>query len=135
MSHPLAAIEKTLMKPELPAFGVGDHVSVGVKIREAPPPGSKDKEWKERIQNFIGDVIAIKGRGLGRTFTVRRIVAGEGVERVFPFHSPLVASVDVVRKGEVRRAKLYYLRGKSGKAARIRERGIGGDRADHGTES
>jgi large subunit ribosomal protein L19 len=129
MTQKLAAIEKSLMKSELPAFEVGDHVSVGVKIREAPPPGSKDKEWKERIQNFIGDVIAIKGRGPGRNFTVRRIVAGEGVERVFPFHSPLVATVDVVRKGKVRRAKLYHLRGKSGKAARIREKTIDTDAA------
>lgn len=135
MSHPIAALEKSLMKPELPAFAVGDHVSVGVKIREAPPPGSKDKEWKERIQHFIGDVIAIKGRGIGRTFTVRRIVAGEGVERVFPFHSPLVASVEVVRKGKVRRAKLYHLRGKSGKAARIRERAVETEGAAGATES
>jgi len=133
MSHPLATLEKSLMKAELPEFAVGDHVSVGVLIREAPAPGSKDKEAKERVQNFIGDVIAIKGRGLGRNFTVRRIVQGEGVERVFPFHSPLVASVEVVRKGKVRRAKLYHLRGKSGKAARIRERGIGGE--DQGAES
>ena len=127
MSHPLAAIEKSLMKPQLPEFTVGDHVSVGVLIKEAPAPGSKEKEAKERVQYFIGDVIAIQGRGVGRTFTVRRIVSGEGVERVFPFHSPLVSTVEVVRKGQVRRAKLYHLRGKSGKAARIRERGIGGE--------
>ena len=124
MSHSVASIEAKLSTRELPEFEVGDQVSVAVKIREAPPPGSKDKEWKERVQNFIGDVIAIKGRGLGRNFTVRRIVAGEGVERVFPFHSPLVTNVDVLRKGKVRRAKLYHLRGKSGKAARIRERGV-----------
>lgn len=124
MSHSVASIEAKLSTRELGEFEVGDQVSVAVKIREAPPPGSKDKEWKERVQNFIGDVIAIKGRGLGRNFTVRRIVAGEGVERVFPFHSPLVTGVDVLRKGKVRRAKLYHLRGKSGKAARIRERGV-----------
>ena len=124
MSHSVASIESKLSTRELAEFEVGDQVSVAVKIREAPPPGSKDKEWKERVQNFIGDVIAIKGRGLGRNFTVRRIVAGEGVERVFPFHSPLVTGVDVLRKGKVRRAKLYHLRGKSGKAARIRERGV-----------
>ena len=133
MSHPLATIEKTLMKPQLPEFAVGDHVSGGVLIREAPAPGSKEKEAKERVQYFIGDVIAIQGRGVGRTFTVRRIVSGEGVERVFPFHSPLVATVEVVRQGRVRRAKLYHLRGKSGKAARIREKGIGGE--DQGAES
>jgi large subunit ribosomal protein L19 len=135
MTQQLTALEKGLMKPTLPEFEVGDHVSVGVLIREAPPPGSKEKEAKDRVQNFIGDVIAIKGRGIGRSFTVRRIVAGEGVERVFPFHSPLVATVEVVRKGKVRRAKLYHLRGKSGKAARIRERGIGGEDGDQGTGS
>ena len=134
MTQALTALEKTLMKEKLPVFEVGDHVSVGVLIREAPAPGSKDKEAKDRIQNFIGDVIAIKGRGIGRSFTVRRIVAGEGVERVFPFHSPLVSTVEVVRKGKVRRAKLYHLRGKSGKAARIKEKGIGGD-DEQGAES
>ena len=135
MTQALTALEKTLMKEKLPEFEVGDHVSVGVLIREAPAPGSKEKEAKDRIQNFIGDVIAIKGRGIGRSFTVRRIVAGEGVERVFPFHSPLVSSVEVVRKGKVRRAKLYHLRGKSGKAARIKERGIGGEDGEQGAES
>jgi large subunit ribosomal protein L19 len=102
-------------------------VAVAVLIREAPAPGSKDKGDKTRVQHFIGDVIAIKGRGLGRSFTVRRIVEGEGVERVFPFHSPLVSAVEVRRKGVVRRAKLYTLRQKTGKAARIRERTGAGD--------
>jgi large subunit ribosomal protein L19 len=124
MSTPVTAVEKKLMKPQLPEFDVGDQVAVAVLIREAPAPGSKDKETKERVQQFIGDVIAIKGRGLGKAFTVRRMVQGEGVERVFPFHSPLVTGVEVRRKGKVRRAKLYDLRGKSGKAARIRERGV-----------
>ncbi len=124
MSSPVSAIEKKIMKAELPAFAVGDQVAVAVRIREAPAPGSKEKESKERVQQFIGDVIAIKGRGAGRAFTVRRMVAGEGVERVFPYHSPLVTGVEVRRKGKVRRAKLYNLRGKTGKAARIRERGV-----------
>jgi large subunit ribosomal protein L19 len=127
MSSRITEVEKKLMKPQVPDFDVGDQVAVAVLIREAPAPGSKDKETKERVQQFIGDVIAIKGRGLGKAFTVRRMVQGEGVERVFPFHSPLVTGVEVRRKGKVRRAKLYDLRGKSGKAARIRERGVHND--------
>ena len=130
MSQAVAAIEAKQVKHTLAPFDVGDQVAVAVLIREAPAPGSKDKGDKTRVQHFIGDVIAIKGRGLGRSFTVRRIVEGEGVERVFPFHSPLVSAVEVRRKGVVRRAKLYNLRHKSGKAARIRERtSNGGDEA------
>ena len=127
MSQPVADIEAKQVKHTLAPFDVGDQVSVAVLIREAPAPGSKDKGDKTRVQHFIGDVIAIKGRGLGRSFTVRRIVEGEGVERVFPFHSPLVSGVEVRRKGVVRRAKLYNLRQKTGKAARIRERTGPGD--------
>lgn len=122
MSQPLASFEARQIKRTLAPFDVGDEVSVAVLIREAPAAGSKEKGEKTRVQHFIGDVIAIKGRGLGRSFTVRRIVEGEGVERVFPFHSPLVSAVEVRRKGVVRRAKLYTLRSKTGKAARIRER-------------
>ena len=130
MSQPVASIEAKQVKRALAPFDVGDQVAVAVLIREAPAPGSKDKGDKTRVQQFIGDVIAIKGRGLGRSFTVRRIVEGEGVERVFPFHSPLVSAVEVRRKGVVRRAKLYNLRRKTGKAARIRERtSHGGDEA------
>ena len=94
-------------------FQVGDMVSVHVKIREGD---------KERIQLFKGTVIAIKGKGSTETFTVRRISYGEGVERVFPMHSPSVVQVDVERPGKVRRAKLYYLRELSGKKSRIKER-------------
>lgn len=122
MTQSVAALEAKQVRHTLAAFDVGDQVAVAVLIREAPAPGSKDKGDKTRVQHFIGDVIAIKGRGLGRSFTVRRIVEGEGVERVFPFHSPLVSAVEVRRKGVVRRAKLYTLRQKTGKAARIRER-------------
>jgi len=122
MTQSVAAIEAKQVKRTLAPFDVGDQVAVAVLIREAPAPGSKEKGDKTRVQHFIGDVIAIKGRGLGRSFTVRRIVEGEGVERVFPFHSPLVSGVEVRRKGVVRRAKLYTLRSKTGKAARIRER-------------
>ena len=94
-------------------FNVGDSIRVHTRVVE----GSK-----ERIQVFAGVVIGRRGRGMSETFTVRRISYGEGVERVFPLHSPMIAKIEVVRFGRVRRAKLYYLRGRSGKAARIRER-------------
>ncbi len=106
-------IEKKYMKEKLPAFNEGDTVDVECIIREG---------GKERTQLFTGVVIAIKGRGIRRVFTVRRIVQSEGVERVFPFHSPMVKDVHVKKKGRVRRAKLYYLRSRSGKKARVRER-------------
>jgi len=124
MSTKLESVEANLGKSELPEFKVGDHVSVAVLIREAAPKGAKKQEERQRIQNFIGDVIAMGGSGLGRSFTVRRVVQGEGVERVFPFHSPQVTDVSIVRHGDVRRAKLYDLREKSGKAARIKERTV-----------
>jgi large subunit ribosomal protein L19 len=124
MSQSVSDIEAKSSGRQLPPFAVGDQVAVAVLIREAPAPGSKEKEAKQRVQQFIGDVIAIKGRGLGRSFTVRRIVEGEGVERVFPYHSPLVTDVQVRRQGKVRRAKLYDLRRKSGKSARIKERSV-----------
>jgi large subunit ribosomal protein L19 len=127
MSQSISDIEAKSAGRQLPPFSVGDQVAVAVLIREAPAPGSKDKGDKQRVQQFIGDVIAIKGRGLGRSFTVRRVVEGEGVERVFPYHSPLVTDVQVRRKGKVRRAKLYDLRRKSGKAARIKERSVHAD--------
>ena len=124
MRNVISEVESGYAKSELPEFKVGDHISVGVLIREAAPKGAKKQEERQRVQNFIGDVIAISGKGLGRAFTVRRVVQGEGVERVFPFHSPLVTEVKVIRHGDVRRAKLYDLRGKSGKAARIKERTV-----------
>lgn len=107
-------IEQNYLKKNLPAFKVGDVVDVYVKIKEGE---------KERVQVFNGTVIKIKGgRGLRGAFTVRRIVQGEGVERVFPFHSPAVEQVIVRRPGRVRRAKLYYLRGRIGKATKVKER-------------
>ena len=106
-------LDKDSLKKSVPSFGVGDTVAVEVRIKEGE---------KERIQVFSGVVIAIKHSGVAKTFTVRRIVQGEGVERVFPFHSPKVAGVRVERQGRVRRAKLYYLRGRTGKAARIQEK-------------
>lgn len=100
------------MKKDVPAFQIGDTVNVSVRIIEGE---------RERLQVFTGVVIARKGSGVSETFTVRRIVNNEGVERVFPLHSPRVASVEVVRGGKVRRAKLYYLRERTGKATRLRE--------------
>ncbi len=105
-------IEAEGMKENAPRFKVGDTVKVGYRIIEG---------GKERIQNFEGVVIAKKGGGIRETFTVRRLSFGVGVERCFPLHSPKVAYVNVVRSGKVRRAKLYYLRGRTGKAAKIKE--------------
>ena len=106
------AIEKGEMKKSVPAFNVGDTVKVGFKVIEGT---------KERIQNFEGVVIAKRHGGVRESFTVRRLSFGVGVERTFPLHSPKIASITVVRKGKVRRAKLYYLRGLTGKAAKIEE--------------
>jgi len=109
----IEAIEKKQLKSGLPAISVGDTIDVHVRIIEGA---------KERIQVFSGVVIAIQGKGLTRTVTVRRIVANEGVERVFKIHSPRVAKVEIVRQGHVRRSKLYYLRDRVGKKRRLRDR-------------
>ena len=98
---------------DIPEFQAGDTVRVGVRVVEGT---------RERIQNFEGVCIARSNRGMGSNFTVRKISFGEGVERVFPLYSPIVDSITVVRRGVVRRAKLYYLRGRTGKSARIAER-------------
>lgn len=98
---------------DIPEFRAGDTVRVGVKVVEGT---------RERVQNFEGVVIARSNRGMGSNFTVRKMSFGEGVERVFPLYSPIVDSITVVRRGVVRRAKLYYLRGRTGKSARIAER-------------
>ena len=108
----IRAIEASQMKPEPENFKAGDTVKVHFKIIEGKT---------ERIQVFEGLVIAIKNSRTGRTFTVRKNSYGVGVERVFPFHSPRIAKVELVRPGKVRRAKLYYIRGKIGKAAKIKE--------------
>jgi large subunit ribosomal protein L19 len=109
----MALVEKSDLKTEVPAFEIGDTVDVHTRILEGE---------KERIQIFNGVVIARAGSGLRETFTVRRIVQGEGVERKFPLHSPRVAKVEVKRSGVVRRAKLYFLRDRVGKAVRLKER-------------
>ncbi|KPK65052.1 MAG: 50S ribosomal protein L19 [Planctomycetes bacterium SM23_32] len=108
----IRSIEEQHMKPTVPAFRVGDTVDVAVRIREA---------GKERTQVFTGTCIARKGGGNRETFTVRRIVQGEGVERVFPLHSPNIQSIEVRRRGRVRRAKLHYLRQRTGRASRVQE--------------
>jgi large subunit ribosomal protein L19 len=109
----LEKIEKEqFRKDDMPAFRIGDTIRVHVKIKEGD---------KERIQLFTGTVIAQDGKGATKTFTVRRISYGEGVERVFPFHAPSVAKVEIEKTGRVRRSKLYYLRSKSGKQGRIEE--------------
>lgn len=126
-------IEQRWLKPNVPAFRVGNTVDVHVRIveevMEAEAAGAKKQagkkkaaEKRERIQVFSGVVIADKHESLRRTITVRRIVQGEGVERIFPLHSPVVAKIDVKREGKVRRAKLYYLRNLAGRKARLVEK-------------
>ena len=110
-------VEQPYLKTKIPTFRIGDTVDVHVKILEQ----GDGKEAKERIQIFNGTVIARSGSGINDMFCVRRIVAGEGVERVFPIHSPAIADIVVQRAGSVRRAKLYYLRDRVGKATRLRE--------------
>ena len=105
--------EKQWQKTDVPDFNVGDTVDVEVLIREGE---------KERVQVFNGTVIARRGRGPAEAFTVRRLVQGEGVERTFPIHSPKVQGISVIRRGAVRRAKLFYLRDRVGKATRIKEK-------------
>ena len=109
----LNLIAQDSLKAEKPAFEIGDTVRVDVKIREGE---------RERIQAFEGTVIAVRGSGISETFTVRRVSYGVGVERVFPIHSPNVAGVKVIRHGKVRRAKLYYLRDRVGKASKVKEK-------------
>jgi large subunit ribosomal protein L19 len=113
MADILLEVERPTLKTNLPDFAPGDAVRVHVKVREGE---------KERIQVFAGVVIARRGGGSRETFTVRKVSSGIGVERVFPLHSPVVDRIEVERKGSVRRAKLYYLRGRKGKAARIDEK-------------
>ena len=105
-------IEKDQIKKDLPEINSGDSVKVNVKVSEGN---------RERIQTFEGVVISINGVGLSKTITVRKLSFGVGVERIFPIHAPIVDSIDVIRKGKVRRSKLYYLRDRIGKSAKIKE--------------
>ncbi|MBO68404.1 MAG: 50S ribosomal protein L19 [Acidiferrobacteraceae bacterium] len=113
MTNSISELEQAQMKTDVPSFGPGDTVRVQVRVKEGD---------RERLQAFEGVVIAKRNRGLNSSFTVRKISYGEGVERVFQTHSPLIASIDVRRRGDVRRAKLYYLRDRTGKSARIKQK-------------
>jgi large subunit ribosomal protein L19 len=119
MSSRIRQAEKSYERHDLPEVSVGDSVNVQVKIKEGE---------RERVQTFSGTVLRVRGGGMGRTFTVRRIVQGEGVERTFPVHSPVIAGIEITRKGRVRQARLYYLRDRVGKGTRLREvLGVRGD--------
>lgn len=109
----IKAVEQEQLRTDLPVLSIGDFVKVHLKIKEGN---------RERIQIFEGTVIAIKGTGLKETFTVRRLSYGVGVERILPVHSPKIDKIEVVRKGKVRRAKLYFLRDRVGKASKIKEK-------------
>ena len=111
--HPFIETQKTWLRSDLPAFRSGDTLRVNVRVKEGD---------KERIQAFEGVCISRRGSGVSESFTVRKISNGVGVERIFPLHSPMIADIAVVRRGRVRRAKLFYLRQLSGKATRIREK-------------
>ena len=111
--HPFIETQKEYMRGDIPPFRPGDTLRVNVRVREGD---------KERLQAFEGVCIARRGSGVSETFTVRKISNGVGVERIFPVHSPMLGEITVVRRGQVRRAKLYYLRNASGKSARIREK-------------
>jgi len=113
MSNIISQLDAEQMSRELPAFGPGDTVVVRVKVREGT---------RERLQSFEGVVIARRNRGLNSAFTVRKLSHGEGVERVFQSYSPQIHDVSIKRRGDVRRAKLYYLRGRTGNAAKIKQK-------------
>ncbi len=108
-------VDNQYLRTDIPKFGPGDEVKVHVKVIEGN---------KERVQIFQGNIIAIQGSGIAETYTVRKVSYGIGVERTFPLHTPTVAKVEVTRRGDVRRAKLYYLRNVTGKAGRIKERKV-----------
>ena len=115
MNRIIDKVQESQLRTDFPAFRSGDTVRVHVKLRE----GEAGKE-KERVQPFEGVVIKRRGHTAGASFTVRRVSFGIGVERIFPLHSPTIASIEIVQQGDVRRAKLYYLRGLTGKSARIK---------------
>lgn len=114
-------IEKNQMRDDIPDFSPGDTVRVVIEVRETTGTGQKKTE-RTRTQAFQGTVIKRQGGGARETFTVRKVSFGVGVERTFPLHSPIIKSVEVVSKGDVRRAKLYYLRGRVGKSAKVRRK-------------
>ncbi len=111
--NPTDLVDKSRLRDDVPEFSPGDNVKVHVRVVEGT---------RERVQVFQGDVITRRGDGIRESFTVRKVSFGVGVERTFPVHSPVIARIEVVRTGDVRRAKLYYLRQRSGKAAKIKEK-------------
>ena len=113
MTHPIDAIGAAIARDDIPAFRAGDSLKVHVKVVEGT---------RSRIQLFQGVCIRLQGSGIGRTFTVRKVSFGVGVERTFPLHTPIIDKIEVVSRGDVRRAKLYYLRNLRGKAAKIKEK-------------
>lgn len=115
--HPFIETQKEWLRGDIPPFRAGDTLRVNVRVKEGD---------KERLQAFEGVCLARRGSGISQTFTVRKISSGIGVERIFPTHSPMIAGITVVRRGRVRRAKLYYLRHLTGKATRIKERKVRG---------
>lgn len=119
-------VEEAYLKKEVPAFNIGDTVRVNTRVIEGE---------KERLQAFSGTVIARKGTGLSETFTLYRNAYGSSMDRVFLLHSPRIASIEVIRAGKVRRAKLYYLRGRSGKGAKVEEQYVAGDAASDATKN
>jgi large subunit ribosomal protein L19 len=124
--HPFIETQKEWIRTDLPPFRAGDTLRVNVRVREGD---------KERVQAFEGVCIAKRGSGVSQSFTVRKISNGVGVERIFPYHSPMIASILVVRRGRVRRAKLFYLRALAGKASRIREKKVRVSVPESNTES
>ncbi|HSX10769.1 MAG TPA: 50S ribosomal protein L19 [Chlamydiales bacterium] len=114
----IVQVEEFYLKKDVPVFNIGDTVRVNTRVIEGD---------KERLQAFAGTVVAKKGTGLSETFTIYRNAYGSSMDRVFLLHSPRIASIEMVRPGKVRRAKLYYLRGRSGKAAKVREQYVAGD--------
>jgi large subunit ribosomal protein L19 len=123
MDDIIREIEKEFYRTDIPDFGPGDTVRVYVKIKELKEdPKTKQLVERVRTQPFEGVVIRRRGSGLGETFTVRKVTQGVGIEKIFPVHSPIIEKIEVLRRGKVRRARLYYLREKMGKEARIREK-------------
>jgi large subunit ribosomal protein L19 len=123
MNRIVEAVSNAYQKAQTPEFDIGDTVDVHVRIKEGD---------RERIQLFSGTVISMKGRGVNASFTVRHVFQGEGVERIFPLHCPTIEKVEVKRKGKVRRAKLYFLRDRSGRGTRLAERRMGTEQAAEG---
>ncbi len=120
--HIIKEIESEFMRKDIPQFKAGDTVRVYIRIKEMKEnPKTKKVEERIRLQPFEGVVIRRRGSGLQETFTVRKVTQGIGIEKIFPIHSPIIEKIDVIRRGKVRRSRIYYIRERRGKAARIKE--------------